>query len=362
MPSTANWRSSLRNMAMVELKGLHIVTVKGRKYAYAWRGGPRIQGEIGTPAFLAAYNEAIQAHRIPDNTRFRAVITLYRGSDAFQRLAPTTKRIWGRWLDRIEAHFGNLATKQFNRPEKIRPIIRRWRATMAHQPRTADYAMQVLSRVCSYAVDPLGSIDSNPCEGIKTLYTTDRSAIVWTGGDLEQLRQAASPEVMMAVDLAAETGLREADLFRLAWSHVQDDAIVIATSKSRFKREAVIPLHDGLRAVLARIPRRSTIVLTNSAGLPWRGFSSSFSTAMERAGLKTRDLHFHDLRGTAATRFYLAGLSTRVIAEIMGWAEDEVDKIIRRYVGRTAAVQDAIATIRARTGTERVKPGVKPPR
>ena len=31
-----------------------------------------------------------------------------------------------------------------------------------------------------------------------------------------------------------------------------------------------------------------------------------------------RDLHFHDLRGTAATRFYIAGLSKRVIAEIGG--------------------------------------------
>jgi integrase len=31
------------------------------------------------------------------------------------------------------------------------------------------------------------------------------------------------------------------------------------------------------------------------------------------------DLHFHDLRGTAATRFYVAGLPERVIAEILGW-------------------------------------------
>jgi hypothetical protein len=40
-----------------------------------------------------------------------------------------------------------------------------------------------------------------------------------------------------------------------------------------------------------------------------------------------RDLHFHDLRGTAATRFYTAGLSQRVIAE----KEEHVAKIIRRY-------------------------------
>ena len=45
--------------------------------------------------------------------------------------------------------------------------------------------------------------------------------------------------------------------------------------------------------------------------------------------------HFHDLR--AQRRFYVAGLSERVIAEIMGWDEEHVARIIRRYVDRTAA-------------------------
>lgn len=87
--------------------------------------------------------------------------------------------------------------------------------------------------------------------------------------------------------------------------------------------------------MLARIPKRSTTILTNRRGRPWgKGFASSFSRAKKLAGLD--ELHFHDLRGTAATRFYTAGLSERVIAEIMGWEEEHVGKIIRRYVGRAA--------------------------
>lgn len=348
-------------MAMIELKGLHIVTAKGRQYVYAWRGGPAISAKLGTPEFMQAYNAAIEARRIPDNSRFRAVIYLYKASADFQKLAPTTKRIWSRWLDKIAEDFGGLTTAQFDRPERIRPNIRKWRATFAHQPRTADYAMQVLSRVLSYAVDPLGKIALNPCEGIKTLYSSDRSEIVWTEEDLAQLRKTASPEVMLAVELAAATGLREADLFRLAWSHIGPEAIVIATSKSRFKREAVIPLYDELRALLARIPKLSTIVLTSTKGRPWKtGFNSSYRPAVKAAGLRPKGLHFHDLRGTAATRFYLAGFSERVIAEIMGWTEEDVQKIIRRYVGRKAAVQDAILQMRARSGTGGVKPTVKP--
>jgi integrase len=58
--------------------------------------------------------------------------------------------------------------------------------------------------------------------------------------------------------------------------------------------------------------------------------------------MRDRDLHFHDLRGTAATRLYIADLPVRVIAEIMGWEEDHVQRIIRRYVGRSAATKAII--------------------
>ncbi|MFZ0986645.1 MAG: site-specific integrase, partial [Xanthobacteraceae bacterium] len=44
-------------------------------------------------------------------------------------------------------------------------------------------------------------------------------------------------------------------------------------------------------------------------------------------------------RGTAATRFYVAGIPERVIAEIMAWEEEHVARIIRRYVDRTAATR-----------------------
>lgn len=339
-------------MAMVELKGLHVVRSGGRVYVYAWRGGPRIEAALGTPAFMAAYNAAIDSRRLPDLVKMHGVIVRYRSSPEFQKLAPSTKRVWARWLDRIADQFGALSAAQFDRPDKIRPVIRKWRATFAHQPRTADYAIQVLSRVCSYMVDPLGIIAANPCEGIKQLYSTNRADIIWTEDNIAALRKVASAEVMRAVDLAAATGLRPADLVRLSWSHVQENVISITTSKSRHRREALIPLYDELRTVLATMPRVSTAVLTNSRKRPWTvdGLNSSFTAAMKDSTLKGADLHFYDLRGTAATRFYLAGLSTRVIAEIMGWEEETVERIMKRYVARTAALEATIGTLNASAG------------
>ena len=214
--------------------------------------------------------------------------------------------------------------------------------------------MQVLSRLMSYAVDPLGRITSNPCEGVKHLYSADRSEVIWTPDDIAQLRTVCSPELTHAVDLASHTGLRMGDLVRLSWSHVIDDALTIPTSKSRERREAFIPLYDELRALLERIPKNSTTVLASSRLRPWtgNGLRSSFYDAKVKAGMKERDLHFHDLRGTAVTKFYLAGLPTRVIAEMMAWEEETVERIIRRYVGRQAATLDVIRQLNeARTGT-----------
>ena len=344
----------------IRLKGVAKVTAKGRVYWYAWRGGPRLRGEPGTPEFLQSYNEAIEDRRAPDASRFRSLVVLYK-RNRFPTLADTTQRQWAPWLDRIAEHFGELRTAQFDRPEKIRPIIRRWRNKWADTRRTADYGMQVLSAVLSYAVDPLGKIAANPCEGIKQLYSSDRSAIIWTDADVAQLKKTCPVVVAEAVDLAAHTGLRLGDLIRLSWSHVGEDAIVFATGKSGGRREAVVPLYDELRAVLDRIPKRSTTILTNQRQRPWTkdGLGTAINRAKIGAKLQDRDLHFHDLRGTAATKFYTAVgadgehlLSIREIAEILAWSEEQVERIIRRYVGRNAAIKDKIRRMNeARRGT-----------
>lgn len=324
-------------------KGLHTVEAKGKTYHYAWRGGPRVHGEYGTPAFHASYQEAVASVRAPDPARFRALVTLYKASAQYEGLADSTRKAWAPWLDRIAEHFAPLNIAQFDRPAKIQPLIRRWRNKWEAKPRTADYGLQVLSRVLSHAVEA-GKIGTNPCEGIKQLYSADRSGIIWTDADITQIKSKCANELAWAVDLAAHTGLRRGDMIRLAWSHIGDDAIVMTTGKSRQRKEAIIPLYDDLKAVLARIPRRSPIVLTHSKGRPWKGngLGTAINRAYTAAKMEERDLHFHDLRGTAATKFYIAGLSERVVAEIMGWEEDYVAKIIRRYVGRTAATKAAI--------------------
>src|SRR5262249_45008210 len=165
-----------------------------KESAAKWRGGPRLRGEPGSPEFVASYNEAIEQRRAPDTNRFRGVVTAYKASKEYKKLAESTSAQWGKWLDRIADYFGDLRIAQFDRPEKIRPTIRRWRNQWIDTPRTADYGMQVLSRVLAHAVE-LGKIAGNPCEGIKHLYNNDRSEIIWTDSDIAQIKKTCSPEV-----------------------------------------------------------------------------------------------------------------------------------------------------------------------
>jgi integrase len=331
------------------LKGIHTVEAKGHTYYYAWRGGPRLRGQPGSAEFHASYNEAIAERSMPEPSKFRSLVALYKASADYRMLAPATKTHWAPWLDRIADHFGMLSIVQFDRAEKVRPLIRQWRSKWADTPRTADLGMQVLSVVLSHAVEN-GKIAGNPCIGIKRLYASDRSDVIWTDADIDRIKDVGSAEVGHAIDLAAVTGLRRGDLLRLSWSHVSEYEIVIPTGKSGRRIEARIPLYDALRDVLARIPKRSTTILTNSKGRPWTGdgFGTMITKAKAKAGIGD-ELHFHDLRGTAATRFYVAGLSERVIAAIMGWTEDSVSRIIRKYVDRTAAIKDVILQLNKRT-------------
>src|SRR5215475_6112066 len=122
-------------MVRINLKGIAKVTAKGRTYYYAWRGGPRLRGEPGSPEFVKSYNEAIEDRRTPDSSRFKSLIKLYKASNAYQHLQPSTKKNWSPWLDRIGQYFGDLRIAQFDRPQKIRPVIIRWRAKWSHKPR-----------------------------------------------------------------------------------------------------------------------------------------------------------------------------------------------------------------------------------
>lgn len=350
-------------MAMLPIKGIHVVKAKGREYVYAWRGGPRLLSPVGSPEFVRELAEAAASRRTVDRSKISGLVASYKESPEWRELADKTRKNWTPFLDKIHAKFGTTSIAAFDRP-LIRVAIRKWRDEMRSTPRQADMALQVLSRLLSFGVAE-GRLQANACTGIPRIYSSNRADIIWLLEDFQALQKTASREVMWAVRLAALTGLRKGDVLRLSWNHVLEHSIEMRTGKSGERKTAVIPLYGELRALLKEIPRRrgtsveATTILTNTDGHPWKtGFDASFIRAKNKAKV---DKHFHDLRGTAATRMFLAGLTVREIAEIFTWSEDQVERLINVYVKKDELLRDRIRRIDEHASrTRAVKPAVKP--
>ena len=350
---------------LVKLKGLkkvtrRLATGETATYWYAWPGGPRLSGRPGSPAFVAAYQDAVKARKTPTAANLAALTVLYKQSPAYAALAPSTKHEWARWIDRV-ADLNALGGYSYDALDdrRVKADILDWRDRWAANPRTADYAMQVLSRVLAYGVER-GLLAINAAAGVKRLYDVDRSEIIWTPQDLAAYAKAAtSAEVGFIAPLACLTGLRRADLARLTWAHVGDIAIIMPTGKSGGRVTAQVPLLPETKALLEAIRARQALgkvrpltVLATRHGKPWS--PSGLTHAVAACGVGK---HLHDCRGTFATRLRLAGLPAAKIAAVMGWKEAQVERLLEVYVDRQAVILDIARTLSGkRTGKRRVPP------
>lgn len=344
-------------------EGPHFVAIRKpgkpvRWYIYGWRGGPRIAASVGgaRPKLTADMIRAIakaqeEQGRRSDAETIAGLVADYRASPEWKKLAKSTKATWDIWLGRIETRFGKARLAVFD-DRRIRGDILDWRDQWSDRPRSADMAMQVMSRLLSWAEDR-GRLVKNHALGISQLYEADRSDIIWAADDFAKFNVSASVEVQEGVELAACTGLRRGDLVSVPWSAVGEHAIVWQTGKSRGKARIVIPLLPETRALLARIKARHAAemasrkpekrkplpatILANSFWQPWTamGFGSRFNDAKRDSGLQ---LHLHDVRGTFATRCMIAGLTDQEIADIVGWNTDDVAAIRIKYVDQARVV------------------------
>jgi integrase len=279
-----------------------------QRYYYAWRGGPLLKAEDGTPlepgdpAFHVAYAAAHAARKKPAAGTLFSLIAAFKASSEFNKVADKTKADYRRYLKLIEDEFGTMPLPAVE-DRRARGKFKAWRDTMADRPRAADYAWSVLLRVLSFAKDR-GMIAVNVCERGGHLYEADRTDIIWTADHIKKFCAAAPDALQFALVLALWTGQRQSDLVRLTW--MQYDGAKIRLRQGKRKKRVVIPVGAPLRAALdSRKPEKAEgAILRNTFGEPWTtdGFKTSWGKACDRAGLGDEDLHFHDLRGTAVAR------------------------------------------------------------
>lgn len=327
----------------VRLKGINRVRKKladgtVETYYYAWKGGPRIHGEYGSPEFIANYMEAVasRASGRDRGTEFRSIIRRYEASSEFAKLADSTRRNYIWQLAQIEEAFGDLPVKAFA-DRRIRQDVREWKAKIAlRSERQADLGTAVFARVVSWAYDQ-ALLPANHLDKLGRLYRAKRQAKIWSSEQIAAFYESAPEHLHLPLTLALWTGQRKSDLLALTWSDYDGQRIRLTQRKTGAK--VGVPVSDALREALDRrkselgLPdeqMKSLPILTNQKGQSWSsGFDASWRKACQKAGVT--GVTFHDLRGTMVTRLALAGCSTPQIAAISGHSLRDVNEILEAH-------------------------------
>jgi integrase len=340
----------------IRAKGINWSTYKladggTRTRYYAWRGGPPLAGEPGSPEFIASYNAAVATKMVAPEGRLQALIDAYQRSQPFLKLRERTRADYIGQIAKIEQKFGDCPIKALADP-RTRGIFLGWRDELAlKSPRQADYAWTVLARVLSWAKDR-GKITVNPCERGGRVYDGNRVDHVWSEEDEAAFLKHAPSHLHLPLLLALWSGQRQGDLLRLPWSAY--DGTDIRLRQSKTGERVLIPVGAPLKAMLDATPRRSPIILLNSDGRPWTpdGFRASWGKACIKAGIK--DLTFNDLRGTAVTRLALVGCTEPQIVAITGHSLSDVRSILdAHYLHRDPALaREAINKLEMRYATK----------
>jgi hypothetical protein len=154
-----------------------------RTYYWAWKGGPPLTGEPGTPEFVTSYHEACASRIQPAKGVLLGVLNQYQKSSDFIDLAAGTRRGYVALIKRIEKEFGDFPLSALT-DRRTRGIFMAWRDKIAANAgrRQADYAWSVLALVLAWGFNR-GLTGANPCERGGRLYRGNRADKIWTATD-----------------------------------------------------------------------------------------------------------------------------------------------------------------------------------
>jgi hypothetical protein len=133
-----------------------------KTYYWAWKGGPPLRGEPGTPEFVHSYNEAVARKVTPPNGKLLSVLHAYQASGEFNGLAPRTRFDYLKQIKVVERDFGDFPLAGLT-DRRTRGIFMAWRDKLAAKSRRqADYAWQMLARILSWAIRTIPFLQHDP--------------------------------------------------------------------------------------------------------------------------------------------------------------------------------------------------------
>ena len=157
---------------------------------------------------------------------------------------------------------------------------------------------------------------SNPLHKLKLKARDRRRERRLRDGELERLIGATSscrnPHIQPIIRLAVTSGMRRSEILALRWTDVSHNERSLVIRDGKNGQSRIIPLSAEALAVFHPYKRDDNRVFPVTA--------NAFRLAWERVRRRAKmvNLHFHDLRHEAISRFFEMGLSTPEVALISG--------------------------------------------
>ncbi len=157
-----------------------------------------------------------------------------------------------------------------------------------------------------------------------------------------------NPHLKAIILLAVDAGMRRGEILKLTWQDIDLEAgiVTVKASNTKTETERLVPLTDRTKLELDRVRRFTPS--GESRPFPFNDFKYSWTTAKRIAGID--DLHFHDLRATAITRWQRDGLSLALASKIAGHSNTKTTA--KYYTSADAEIVQALAGKMNRRHTE----------
>lgn len=307
---------SLR-MTIVRLKGVKRYRSGGKVYHYHRATGARLPDDplamMRRLAELEGANPPRPSTSAPGT--FADLVDHYLRAPEFTRLAPETRASYRKRIDWLREKAGNRRVATITR-ETVLELRDRFK----DRPRQADWMVQVLRRLLSYAIDRPSryGLTTNPAARPGRLWRPSQDANrAWSEAEMAAILRASPPAVALAVTLGAYTGQRLGDVLRMTWRAYDGARITLRQQKTG--ELVTVPAHADLRAKLDAAPRIAVTIIAGRRGRPLTvsGFQTLFQRARAKAGI-ARGLTFHGLRHTVAERLLEAGATREEVGALLG--------------------------------------------
>ena len=153
--------------------------------------------------------------------------------------------------------------------------------------------------------------------------------------EVTQTVNSDNPRLKAIILLAVDSAMRRGEILKLRWSDIdfEQAKINIIGSHTKTERERDAPLSS--RAKVALLELRE-LYPADDRPFPLTDIKTGWRTALRHAGIE--DLHFHDLRRTAITRWQKMGLPLAFAGKLAGHANPKTTQ--RHY---TAADEETTA-------------------